>query len=82
VFVIDGAFAERGGKEISLALVGKAHFVRLIAQSFVVIFKNSRLNATLIQPIPQVRHQSARPTSEGFTMLTPSDDFQPGSLLR
>src|SRR3954447_26692342 len=42
MFVIEGAFAERGGKEISLALIGKAHLVRLIAQSFVVIFKNGR----------------------------------------
>jgi hypothetical protein len=48
VFVIEGAFIERGGKEISCALVGKAHLVRLIAQSFIAIFKNSRLNATLI----------------------------------
>ena len=56
MFVIEGAFAERGGKEISLALVGKAHLVRLIARSSVVISKTSRLDAMLIQPVPQVRH--------------------------
>jgi hypothetical protein len=82
VFLTEGAFVELGGKEISLALIGKAHPVSMISQSLVVIFKNSRLNATLIQPIPQVRHQSTRPTSEDFTMLMPSDDYQPGSLLR
>jgi hypothetical protein len=40
VFVIEGAFVEHGGKEISLALVGKAHLVRMIIQSFVVMFKS------------------------------------------
>ncbi len=39
VVIIEGAFIERGGKEISLALVGKAHLVRLVIQSSVAIFK-------------------------------------------
>jgi hypothetical protein len=42
-FAIEGAFVERGGKEISLALVGKAHLVRLVIQSSVVIFKPAGL---------------------------------------
>ena len=49
VFVIEGSFIDRGGKEISLALVGKAYLVCLITQSSVVIFKTSRLDAMLIQ---------------------------------
>jgi hypothetical protein len=56
MFVIEGLFVERGGKEMSLALVGKAYLVGLIAQSCVVTFKTSRLDAMLIQPIPQLRH--------------------------
>ena len=62
VFVIEGAFVELGGKEISLALIGKADLVGLIAQSSIVIFKTSRLDAMLVQPVPQMRH----PISEAY----------------
>jgi len=60
VFVIEGSFIDRGGKEISLALVGNAHLIRLISQSSVVMFETSRLDAIQIQLLSKVRHKSAR----------------------
>ena len=39
MFVIEGSFIERSGKEISLALIGKARLVRFVIKSSVVIFK-------------------------------------------
>jgi hypothetical protein len=56
MFVIEGLFVERGGKEMSLALVGKAYLIDLSAQSCVVTIKTSRLDAMLIQPVAQLRH--------------------------
>ena len=56
VFVFEGSFIDRGGKEISLALVGKAHLIRLISQSSVVMFETSRINAMLVQLVPHLRH--------------------------
>ena len=46
MFVIEGAFVELGGKEVSLAVVGNAHLVRLVIQSSVVIFKPAGLMAS------------------------------------
>ena len=56
MLVIKSASVELSGKEISLALVGKAHLIRLISQSSVVMFETSRINAMPIQPVPHLRH--------------------------
>src|SRR3954451_2500811 len=64
-------------QEISLALVGKAHLVSLIAQSSVVVFKTSRLNAMLIQPVPQVRSCGAAwPDRKDVLMLPIRSDVR------
>ena len=56
MLVIKSASVELSGKEISLALVGKAHHEGRITQSSVVMFETSRINAMLVQLVPHLRH--------------------------
>ena len=56
MLVIKSASVELSGKEISLALVGKAHPEGRITQSSVVMFETSRINAMLVQLVPHLRH--------------------------